>query len=411
MSTPAIVPTNRLEAARWRVGHGGGFWVIAAALAVSVAFSTLPTPLYGLYEQRDGFGPPMITVVFVAYAVGVIASLYFVGHISDWVGRRQMIIAATLTEALAAVVFLAWPEVPGLLLARLVSGVGIGALTATATAHLSELRFISRPSEDQRRSSLISTMVNYGGFSIGPLVGGLLVSYARAPLATPYLFFLALLLVSAFAVALVPETVVRPDVLPAYRPQRVSLPPASRSTFYGAAIGAFAAFAINGLVLALVPTLLHQNLHESSTLLAGVAAFAVIAVGVIAQFAFSTMGTRGQLRIGLTAMVVGLVTLPVSVLTVHLWLFLLGGIVAGAGVGLLFRASVATAAGLAAGPNRGEVLAALFLAAYAGLVIPVLAVGIALIWLLSSVALLAFSVLELVLVAVAGQRMLAAVRS
>jgi len=410
MSTPAIVPTNRLEAARWRVGHGGGFWVIAAALAVSVAFSTLPTPLYGLYEQRDGFGPPMITVVFVAYAVGVIASLYFVGHISDWVGRRQMIIAATLTEALAAVVFLAWPEVPGLLLARLVSGVGIGALTATATAHLSELRLISRPGEPQARSSLISTMVNYGGFSIGPLVGGLLVSYGRAPLSTPYLLFLALLLICALAVALVPETVVRPEQLPAYRPRRVSLPPASRSTFYAAAIGAFAAFAINGLVLALVPTLLHQDLHESSSLLAGVTAFAVIAVGVIAQFAFSAMGTRGQLRIGLTAMVVGLVTLPVSVLTVHLWLFLLGGILAGVGVALLFRTSVATAAGLAEWSNRGEVLAALFLAAYAGLVIPVLAVGIALIWVPSSVALVAFSVLELVLVSWSGHRTLAALR-
>jgi MFS family permease len=411
MSTPAIAPTNRLEVLRWQVGHDGGFWVIAAALAVSVAFSTLPTPLYGLYEQRDGFGPPMITVVFVAYAVGVIASLYFVGHISDWVGRRQMIIAGTLTEALAAVVFLAWPEVPGLLLARLISGVGIGALTATATAHLSDLRIIARPGEHQSRSSLISTMVNYGGFSIGPLVGGLLVSYARAPLTTPYLLFLALLLVSALAVTLVPETVARPEVLPAYRPQRVSLPAASRSTFYGAAIGAFAAFAINGLVLALVPTLLHQDLHESSTLLAGVTAFAIIAVGVVAQYAFSSMATRGQLRIGLTAMVLGLVALPVSVLTVHLWLFLLGGILAGVGVGLLFRASVATAAGLAEWSNRGEVLAALFLAAYAGLVIPVLAVGIALIWLPSSVALLAFSVLELVLVSWSGHRTLAALRS
>ena len=176
-----------------------------------------------------------------------------------------------------------------------------------------------------------------------------MVSYGRAPLSTPYLLFLALLLICALAVALVPETVVRPEQLPAYRPRRVSLPPASRSTFYAAAIGAFAAFAINGLVLALVPTLLHQDLHESSSLLAGVTAFAVIAVGVIAQFAFSAMGTRGQLRIGLTAMVVGSVTLPVSVLTVHLWLFLLGGILAGVGVALLFRTSVATAAGLADG--------------------------------------------------------------
>jgi hypothetical protein len=62
-------------------------------------------------------------------------------------------------------------------------------------------------------------------------------------------------------------------------------------------------------------------------------------------------------------------------------------------------------------PYRGEVLAALFLAAYAGLVIPVLAVGIALIWLPSSIALLAFSVLELVLVSWSGHRTLAALRS
>jgi hypothetical protein len=55
--------------------------------------------------------------------------------------------------------------------------------------------------------------------------------------------------------------------------------------------------------------------------------------------------------------------------------------------------------------------AALFLAAYAGLVLPVLAVGIALIWLPSSVALLAFSVLELVLVSWSGHRTLAALRS
>jgi hypothetical protein len=44
-------------------------------------------------------------------------------------------------------------------------------------------------------------------------------------------------------------------------------------------------------------------------------------------------------------------------------------------------------------------------------VIPVLAVGIALIWLPSSIALLAFSVLELVLVSWSGHRTLAALRS
>jgi hypothetical protein len=408
--TPSSAPADRVRIPCWRMSHAGGFWVIAAAFAVSLAFSTLPTALYGLYQRRDGFGPPMITVVFVAYAVGVIASLYFVGHVSDWLGRRRIILAATLAEALAAAVFLVWPEVPGLLLARLISGLGIGALTATATAHLSELHLIARPRDDQSRSGLISTMVNTGGLSLGPLAGGLLVTFVHAPLTTPFLIFLAMLVVSMLAVTLVPETVARRTDVPAYRPQRVSLPRASRPTFYGAATGAFAAFAIIGLVTALVPTLLADNLHESSTLLAGVASFAMLAAGVVAQLGFASMGARGQLRIGLGAMVVGLVTLPVSVLTTTLWSFLLGGILAGAGVGLSFRAAVATVSRLAQPQYRGEVLAALFLTAYTGLVIPVLTVGVALIWLPSSVALLVFSALELVLVAWSGHRTLAALR-
>jgi hypothetical protein len=65
---------------------------------------------------------------------------------------------------------------------------------------------------------------------------------------------------------------------------------------------------------------------------------------------------------------------------------------------------VATAAGLAEPAYRGEVLAALFLGAYTGLAVPVLAVGVALIWLPATTALVLFVVLELVLVTWAARR-------
>ncbi|MBN6041994.1 MFS transporter [Amycolatopsis sp. 195334CR] len=390
----------------WRISHGAGFWTIAAAFAAALAFSTVPTPLYVLYQQRDGFPTFVVTIVFAAYAVGVMASLYLAGHVSDWLGRRRVILAATLAEALSAALFLAWPEVPGLVLARLVGGAGIGALTATATAHLSELRAVARPREDHGRAGLVATVVNMGGLALGPLVGGVFASYAVEPLRTPFVFFLVLLLGLAIAVALVPETVERAEERPAYRPQRVALPPGARPAFAGAAIGAFAAFAITGLSMALTPTLLAQGLHENSRLLAGFASFAVFAAAASAQVVFAGLSTRTQLRLGLALMVTGLVALPVAASTSVLWLFLAGGIAAGAGAGLNIRASVATVAALADPPSRGEVLAALFLAAYAGLVLPILLVGIALVWLPSSSALLGFSVLELGLLAWAAPRAL-----
>jgi MFS family permease len=395
-------------ASRVRLAHGKGFWLIAAAYLITMAFSTVPTPLYAIYQRRDGFPTFMITVIFAAYAVGVMASLYLTGHVSDWLGRRRVALLAVLAEAVSAVVFLVWQNVPGLMLARFICGVGVGVLTATATAHLSELRQIARPEEDASRSALISSMVNLGGLALGPLVGGLLAEYGSRPLDRPYELFLVLILLSAVGVALVPETVERRETRPAYRPQRVALPAASKPLFFATGGGAFAAFAILALFTSLAPTFLAGTLHHPSRLLAGGVTFAVFVAGATSQVLFIRLTRSRQLRLGIALMSAGLIALAVGGLLPALWLFLVGGISAGAGVGLVFRAAVATAAGLAEPESRGEVLAALFLIAYAGLIIPVLAIGIGIVLLPDQLALLIFSVLILALVNIAGFRMLRA---
>lgn len=393
-----------------RFAHSTGFWMIAAAFLITMAFSTVPTPLYAIYQRRDGFPTFLITVIFAAYAVGVMVSLYLAGHVSDWLGRRRVALLAVLAEALAAVIFLLWQDVPGLLLARFVTGVGVGVLTATATAHLSELRQIARPDEDASRSALISSMVNLGGLAFGPLVGGLLAEYGTRPLERPYEVFLVLLLVSALGIALVPETVERREERPAYRPQRVALPNAAKPQFFATAIGAFAAFAIFGLFTSLAPTFLVGTLHHTSRLLAGAVTFAVFIAGAGSQVAFVRLTRPHQLKLGLVFMTTGLVGVAVGGLLPNLWLFVIGGVIAGAGVGLVFRGAVATAASLAEPGSRGEVLATLFLIAYAGLAVPVLAVGVGVALLPDQLALLIFSAIILVLVNLAGARMLNANR-
>ncbi|TDD13037.1 MFS transporter [Kribbella turkmenica] len=404
----ALTSPRALDAKQGRLAHGPGFWVIAAAFLTTMAFSTVPTPLYAIYQHRDGFPTYVITVIFASYAVGVMAALYLAGHVSDWLGRRRVALLAVLAEALSAVVFLVWQDVPGLLLARFICGVGVGVLTATATAHLSELRQVARPEEDPSRSALISSMVNLGGLALGPLVGGVLAAYVSSPLERPYEVFLVLLVLSAIGVALVPETVERLEVRPAYRPQRVALPSSARPLFFASAAGAFAAFAILGLFTSLAPTFLAGTLHQTSRVLAGGVTFGVFIAGAVSQAVFVRVTRPGQLRLGLVFMSAGLVGVAVGGLLPDLWVFLAGGVVAGAGAGLVFRAAVATAASLADAGSRGEVLAALFLIAYAGLALPVLAIGAGIAFLPAQVALLVFSVIILLLVNTAVLRMLAA---
>src|SRR3954468_24645423 len=84
--------------------HDLAFWSVAFAFLVVMAFSTVPSPLYGLYQQRDGFSSFVITIIYAAYAIGVIASLLLAGHISDWHGRRRVLLPAVATSIVSALV-------------------------------------------------------------------------------------------------------------------------------------------------------------------------------------------------------------------------------------------------------------------------------------------------------------------
>jgi hypothetical protein len=399
--------TSTLMAARVtpRLGHGAGFRVVAAAFLLALAFSTLPTPLYPLYQQRDGFPTVVITVVFAAYAVGVVASIYLVGHVSDWLGRRRVTLAAVLAEAVAATVFLTWPDVPGLIIARFVGGIGIGALTATATAHLAELRAVTHPGRD---AGLFSSMINMAGLGLGPVVSGLLASYVAAPLTTPYAIFLVLFLVAAVAVRFVPETVARSESPIRYRPQRVSVPRHARPVFWAAAAVAFAVNMFSGLVGALAPTLLRGSFRDPSLLVGGLVAMSVFAAAAGAQLLVAAQPLRRQLLIGLAGLVLSLVAIPVSVLIGSELLFCVGTVVGGAGMGLGFRVALARVAAVATPELRGETLAGVFLAFYLGLALPVLVVGLALTVLPSLLVLVLFSIVLLMILIWAGRRLFVA---
>src|SRR5438132_2662374 len=132
------VPDTRPRAASRR-HHSFGFWVAAAAFLVNMGFSAVPAPLYVLYQRRDHFSTITITLVYAVYAVGVIGSLFLGGHVSDWVGRKRVFVPALLINVASALVFLLVPSLPGLLIARVITGISVGLTTATATAYLAEL--------------------------------------------------------------------------------------------------------------------------------------------------------------------------------------------------------------------------------------------------------------------------------
>jgi predicted MFS family arabinose efflux permease len=345
--------------------RSAGFWPVAFAFTVAMAFSTVPAPLYPLY----GYPTFTVTVVFAAYAVGVVVSLLLAGHVSDQIGRRRILIPALGLELVAAVLFLSGTSLPVLLAARLITGLGVGMITATATAHLLELNGGS-----PARFEIVSTAANIGGLGLGTLVAGVIASFVDSPLRTPYLIFAFLLVAAIAAVSSAPETV-RPDPGYRYRPQRVTT--GRGPAYLAAATGAFAAFSVFGFFTSVAPGFVAGTLHHESRAVAGLIVFAAFGGSAAAQTLTTGLSARRRTTLGLTAQAAGTVTLVTGMHQASLTVFLLGGLLAAAGAGVLFKASIGTVAALATSAERGAALAGIFLIAYVALAVSALAIGIA----------------------------------
>lgn len=77
----------------------------AFTFAIGMAGTTLPAPLYGLYQEQIGFSSLMVTVIFATYAAGVIAVLTLASNFSDLLGRRPVLLAALGFSVASALCF------------------------------------------------------------------------------------------------------------------------------------------------------------------------------------------------------------------------------------------------------------------------------------------------------------------
>jgi MFS family permease len=370
------------------------FWLLALVFAVVMLGTTLPTPLYVIYQARWHFPAAMITVIFAVYAAGVLAALLLAGRASDQAGRKPVLAAALGASALSTAVFILAPDTGVLLAARVVSGLSAGLMTGTATAALTEL------ARGSRRASLVATAANMGGLGLGPLVAGLFAQYLPRPTVEVFAAYLAALAAAALALLFIPETV-SPRRRPALRFSGLGIPSTGRGEFLAAAAAAFSAFSLLGLFSALAPTFLTTVLHENSHAIAGAVVFLLFALGTLTQLLTSRFPSRGVMLAGLSLLLAGLALIVAGLAQATLVLFLAGTVVAGVAVGAVFLGSLATASRLAPPGRRGQVISAYFVACYCGLTVPVVGVGVlaGLIGDFSAVLILAVLVAALCLVA------------
>ena len=364
-----------MTAARGRVGSGTAVWLTAFAFASAMLGTTLPTPLYPHYEQQFRFGPLTVTLVYAAYAVGVLAALLAFGRASDTLGRRPVLLAALALSGTSSLVFVLVGAMrsgglPLLFTGRVLSGLSAGMFTGTATAALAD--FAGK--DNQLRASVIAAVANIGGLGLGPLVSGLLARHAGRPLQTSYLVHVVVVVIAVAAILAVPEPV-RPDGPRRLRFQRLGVPAVARAAFLQAGTAGFAGFALLGLFTAVSPSVLALLGHHNPAL-TGVVVFAVFAASAAGQVVSATLPARPALLAGTGVLVLGLAVLGISLVRSSLPLLVIAGVIGGAGQGLSFRAALGLVTQVIPAEQRGGVASSFFAVVYVGISLPVVGIGV-----------------------------------
>ncbi|MFC9758632.1 MFS transporter [Streptomyces sp. NPDC056921] len=368
--------------ARECTGNTGGRWrpgYVAAAtvFAIGMAGTTLPTPLYGLYQEQLGFSELMVTVVFAVYAVAVITVLLVAGNYSDESGRKPVLLYALGLSAASAGCFLAEGGLPLLFAGRLLSGCAAGLLSGAATAAVIEL---AGPGH-KARAGFAATAANMGGLGCGPLLSGILAQYTPWPLTLPFWVHLGLVTLACGITWLLPETVAEPKRRPRLRPQGLSVPSEVKGVFLPASLAAFAGFALLGLFTAVAPSFAARTLGVHNLAVSGAVVFSVFLASTAGQSLSQRIGARLALPVGCGILVAGLLLVASSLIAESLLLLVLGALCGGSGQGLAFRAALTLISGAAPALSRGGTISAFFVVAYGGISLPVVGVGALATWL------------------------------
>jgi MFS family permease len=136
-------------------------------VAVGSVLPVLPRYIHGPLDSGD----LAVGIVIGAYAITGLLLRPVAGRLADTRGRKPTVLVGTLLVGLSGLLYLPSIGIAGLIVARLILGVGEGTVYTAGSAWIVDLA----PEERRGRVLGLYGLAVWGGLSIGPLLGELLL--------------------------------------------------------------------------------------------------------------------------------------------------------------------------------------------------------------------------------------------
>jgi hypothetical protein len=361
ISPPSPVTARSFSPAAMTLFSFAGAMLIAAS-------SSAVTPLYRLYQASMHLTPFWITIVFASYVASLLTALLTVGGLSDYVGRRPVILAALLLNAAAMLLFAEARDVGQLILARAVQGLCVGVGTTALGAAILDT--------NRARGPLLNSVTAFLGMTAGALGSAALITFAPDPLHRVYDVLLGLTALMIALLWVMPESTTRKDgALASLRPH-VSVPPQSRSILARLTPANIAAWSLGGLYLSLMPTVVATAMGVASPWVGGVVVSALMLTAATSVATFRDWPARRLILMGTSTLSLGVAVSMFGIQQQQVAALLAGTVIAGAGFGSTFSGTLRALLPTAGPHERAGLLSAFYLQSYLAFALPAVAAGL-----------------------------------
>lgn len=329
--------------------------------------------LLAVYRQHHGLSELAVTAVLGVYVAGLIPALLRGGRISDQRGRKTITLVAVGISIVASLLMVGGAWIAALLfVGRFLAGIATGLAMAATTSWVKELSQTPYDTAVVGTGARRASLLTAAGFWLGPVVSGLLATFAPAPEVLPFLLHIALCVPLIVVVRSLPETHDHPSathsvtateeaqVLARARFSKV-VAPAAPWVFAGGTIG-----------FAVVPAFLTAN-GPNRLLYSTICVAVTLGCGVLIQGLARTLHDPYSARAllsGLLIIAAGVALLATAMATDGLVVGVLASAFFGSGYGMILVAGLIETQHLAPTAQLGRYTGRYYMFAYLGFLAP-----------------------------------------
>jgi MFS family permease len=344
----------------------------AYATVTAITFSAVsaaPTPIYRFYRETLGLTPFTITLIFATYSFTMIATFLTVARLSDFVGRKPMMLLGLGLNAVALLLFLIAQSAETLILARAIQGVATGIALATLGALIVDTA--------PHWAATLNSVTAFMGLALGALISGVFVAFAPWPTHLVYAVLLGVTLAEMVILAWIVETTSpKAGAWSGIRP-KLAVPKAAAAAMARLFPLTLSAWALGGFYLSLMPSLVIEATGIRSPLVGAAVVAALMVSGGLSSLATRGLDAGKTVRASAALLAIGIVLTLFAIAAGSPVGMFVGTIVAGLGFGASYGASLRVLLPLASSHERAGLLSAYFVESYLAFALAAIAAGLA----------------------------------